>query len=63
MAYDNTAAGCYILLIENNNIRQIILVSEGSFSLVEQDSTFELNFDLKTRDDKTYRATYVGTLQ
>lgn len=63
VAYDNTAAGCYILLIENNNIRQIILVSEGSFSLEEQDSTFALNFDLKTRDDKIYRATYVGTLQ
>ena len=63
VAYDNTAAGCYILLIENNNIRQIILVSEGTFLLEQQDSTYSLHFDLKTHDDKTYHASYVGTLQ
>lgn len=56
---DGSAAGAYLLLIEDSRIRQIILIKEGTFT-VEQDDSLRLDFRLTTADDQTYHATYVG---
>jgi len=63
VAYDNTVAGAYLLLIENSNLKRVILLKSGSFVVAEEDTTLRLTFNLTTQDDQPYRASYVGTLK
>ena len=63
VTYDNTVGGSYLLLIEQNKLKSIILLKSGSFVVAEEDSILHLTFDLTTTDDKPYRASYVGTLK
>ena len=57
---NSAVAGAYLLLIEESHIKSIILLKEGSFEVAHTGDSLFIDFNLTTKDDQSYHATYVG---